>query len=391
MARPKYDREKEHQIIGTYPPIQGMELGGFADDGGIHIVPETPRFYRPIETRENFKMLFEGKTPCWIPNNGWVGCDVNEFRPRQAPDCIAHHQCLDGGPYIDYSKRDKVCIGWFDLPLEWEPQSLGATVRPGNPLLPEIYDWETKLHWPDLDAIDWKEMGEMNKEYLGTDKANQLGIQLGLWERMTCLMDVANAAVALMDEDQEEDLHRFLDKLSDFYVDYIGRVSEVCRIESVMFHEDWGTQNGPFFALDTAFKFFVPPMKKIVDFCHSKGIVFEHHCCGKAEALVPAMVACGTDYWFPQAAINDVDKLIETYKDEHITFSVSSPLLPVGSTPEEVRQLAKDFVEKYKDAGILMCQDVALNANPNHDPNLYPIFADAVYEFSRIAYQDVED
>ena len=345
----------QHEIIGMYPAIKGMELAG----GGaskLFEVPEYPRMYRPIETRENFKMLFRGETPYWMVNNGWVFCDINEFRPRQTPDCIAHHQCLDGGPFIDYTKRPRVTKGWFNLPLEWEPLSAGATTRPGNPIMPEIEDWREVLQWPNLDDIDFEEMGEMNKEYLGTDKPNQLGIQLGLWERMMCLMDVENAAMCLLDENVEDDVHAFLDKLSDFYIDYIGRVMKVCRIDSIMLHDDWGTQNGPFFSLDTAIKFFVPPMKKIVDFCHANDIVFEHHCCGKAEALVPAMVMTGSDFWFPQAAINDVDALIE----------------------------------KYKDKGVLFCQDVSKDGMLGHDSSLYPIFADAVYEYSRIAYQDVE-
>ena len=113
--------------------------------------------------------------------------------------------------------------------------------------MPDISEWREVIKWPDLDEIDFQEMGEMNKEYLGTDKANQLGIQLGLWERMMCLMDVDNAAMALVDEDVEEDVIAFLDKLSDMYVDYIGRVIKVCHIDSVMLHDDWGTQNGPFF------------------------------------------------------------------------------------------------------------------------------------------------
>ena len=60
MAREKYDAKKEHEIIGMYPAIKGMELAG----GGaskLFEVPEYPRMYRPIETRENFKMLFRGE------------------------------------------------------------------------------------------------------------------------------------------------------------------------------------------------------------------------------------------------------------------------------------------------------------------------------------------
>ena len=390
MRREAYNPTKERTVVGTYPGFKGMEDIRLRNDRGECIVPDTDRFYRPIPVYENFKMLFRGEIPYWIPNNGWFFCDTQEFRPRQGKDCRAHHQCLDGGPLIDYTKIPKLQRGWFDLPLEWEPLSCGATVRPGNPTLEDMNDWKEVLQWPSLEEIDFDEMKRMNETYLGTDRINQLGIHLGFWERMMCLMDVSNAAIALLDEDQEYAVQSFLDKLSDFYCDYITRVSKIGRIDSVMVHEDWGTNNSAFFSLDTARKFFVAPIKKVVDTCHSLNIIYEHHCCGKAQALAPAMVECGTDYWFPQSTINDVDKLIEDFKNDHLTFAVGNPILPQGSSEEEVRKIAKDFVDKYKDKGVLFCADSSTTRIPGHDHSLFPIFRDAVYEFSRQAYQNLD-
>ncbi len=390
MKREAYNPAKEHTVVGTYPGFKGMEDIRLRNEKGECIVPDTDRFYRPIPVYENFKMLFRGETPYWIPNNGWFFCDTQEFRPRQGRDCRAHHQCLDGGPLIDYTKVPKLQYGWFDLPLEWEPLSCGATVRPGNPILEDMNDWKEVLNWPSLDEINFDEMKTMNEAYLGTDRINQLGIHLGFWERMMCLMDVSNAAIALVDEDQEYAVQSFLDRLSDFYCEYITRVSKIGRIDSVMIHEDWGTNASAFFSLDTARKFFVAPIKKVVDTCHSLGIIYEHHCCGKAQSLAPAMVECGTDYWFPQSTINDVDKLIEDFKNDHLTFAVGNPILPKGSSTEEVRKIAKDFVDKYKDKGVLFCADSSTTRIPGHDHSLFPIFRDAVYEFSRQAYQDLD-
>ena len=389
MKREAYNPTKERTVVGTYPGFKGMEDIRLRNDRGECIVPDTDRFYRPIPVYENFKMLFRGETPYWIPNNGWFFCDTQEFRPRQGKDCRAH-QCLDGGPLIDYTKIPKLQRGWFNLPLEWEPLSCGATVRPGNPTLEDMNDWKEVLQWPSLEEIDFDEMKRMNETYLGTDRINQLGIHLGFWERMMCLMDVSNAAIALMDEDQEYAVQSFLDKLSDFYCDYITRVSKIGRIDSVMIHDDWGTNNSAFFSLDTARKFFVAPTKKVVDTCHSLNIIYEHHCCGKAQALAPAMVECGTDYWFPQSTINDVDKLIEDFKNDHLTFAVGNPILPQGSSEEEVRKIAKEFVDKYKDKGVLFCADSSTTRIPGHDHSLFPIFRDAVYEFSRQAYQNLD-
>ena len=150
--RQPYDAKREHEVIGTYPAIKGLELGG---EGVVfHGIPESPRLYRPIEPRENYKMLLlRGEKPLWMPQCGWMFCDVNEFRPRQHPDNLANHQCMDGGEAVDYANGPKVRKGWFDLPLEWEPLSVGASVRPGNPKIEDMNDWES-LTFPNLDDIN---------------------------------------------------------------------------------------------------------------------------------------------------------------------------------------------------------------------------------------------
>ena len=61
MAREHYDAQREHEIVGMYPAILGMAMP----------MPETPRFYRPVDQRENFKMLFEGKNTV-LDAAGWL-------------------------------------------------------------------------------------------------------------------------------------------------------------------------------------------------------------------------------------------------------------------------------------------------------------------------------
>ena len=377
--REPYDRVKEHTPTGDVYP--DAKAGNY---------PHLPVIYRPISIRENYRMNIEGKTPYWIPACGWFFCDVNMFRPRQHPDNLANHQCFDGGPAIDFDALGNVVAGWFDCPIEWEPKSNGAMPRPGRPTLDDMSEWREQLRFPNLDDLDWDEIAAMNVDFLASDKVNQLGIQFGLWERMMNLMDVDNAAVALLDEDQEEGVHSFLDAMADLYIDYIGRMMKVGRIDSIYLHDDWGTQNAPFFSLETARKFFVPPMKRIVDFCHANGIVFEHHCCGNAGALIPAMEECGTDFWIPQDTCNDVDALLEQYQGYHLKLGVYSPYLRRGSSEEEVRELGRQFVEKYAGKNIMYCMNKAIAIRPGHDPELFPIWEDAVYEYSRLKFQDAE-
>ena len=380
MARPAFD-EKEFEVKGMYPGIERFEVS----EKGRTSIPETPIYNRPISVRENWKLLFEGRKPYWIPTTGWIMCEQNQFRPRLCPDNVGNHQIFDGGPAEDYDKLDRITRGWFDLKLEWEPMASGATVRPGDPKVKDINCWEDYVSIPNLDEVDWEQYLKENREYLSIDKMNQLGIQFGLWERLMCLMDVDKAAVALIDDEQKEGVHRFFDRLCDFYDDYIGRIAALYDIQGVYFHDDWAHQNGPFFSVDTAMEMLLPYMKRLVESAHKRGLYFEHHCCGKAEMLVPVMIEAGVDMWCGQE-INDQDMLAQKYKEAPIVLGVRNPPIPQDGTDDELRKIAKEWVNRYKDCriGAMFAYDTAF------ETQAFQKFVRYVYEYSRKAFCDFD-
>lgn len=381
MARPKFS-EKEFDVIGMYP---GVEC--FAVMGTKFKVPESPKLNRPISVRENWKLLLDGKKPYWIPETGWIFCDQIQFRPRLNPDNVANHQIFDGGPSIEYDDLGKVVhSSWFDLDWEWDYAVSGATVRPGNPKVPDINRWEEYVSIPNLDDMDWETYKKENQEYLKIDKLRELGIQMSLWERLMCLMDVDNAAIALIDEEQKEGVHRFFDSLCNFYDDYIGRISELYDLDCIYVHDDWAHQRGPFFSADTAREMLLPYMKRIVESAHKRGLYFEHHCCGKAETLVPVMIEAGVDMWCGQPGVNDQDMLAHKYKDSPIVIGVGNPHVPKDASDEEIRKLAKDWVDRYQDCRVA----AVFGLDPDFGEPAYQKFLRNVYEFSRMAFQDYE-
>lgn len=88
MKREAYNPEKEHTVVGTYPGFKGMEDIRLRNEKGECIVPDTDRFYRPIPVYENFKMLFRGETPYWIPNNGWFSVIHRNFVPAREETAV---------------------------------------------------------------------------------------------------------------------------------------------------------------------------------------------------------------------------------------------------------------------------------------------------------------
>ena len=174
-----------------------------------------------------------------------------------------------------------------------------------------------------------------------------LGItfQNGMFERLISFMGFEDAAVALIDEDQKDAIHELFDRLADMYIEMIEKYMEVLNLESVTFHDDWGSQRAPFFSEQVCTEMIAPHIKKIADFCHSKGMIFNHHSCGKNELLVPSMLAEGDDMWWPQD-MNDIDTLREKYGDK-LVLSVVPPAVAEDASDEEIEAAAKAFVDKY--------------------------------------------
>ncbi|MFA0814323.1 MAG: uroporphyrinogen decarboxylase family protein [Anaerofustis sp.] len=380
MNRVPYDPAKEHEIIGMYPPVESVEIAG------MPCIPPMPKFYRPIERTKNFEMFLNKEIPYWMPISGWFGpIDFDQFRPRQHPDNYANHQCFDGGGVINFKEVGNIQVGWFELELQWEGNAGGATAKPGVTKVPDITKWEDYVSMPNLDELDWDGIKKENVDYLANDRVHQLGIQLGMWERLMCLMGVSEAAIALVDEDQQEGVHRFFDRLSDVYVDYIQRMKKLLtNLTCVYFHDDWGTSTGPFFSLETCREMLVPYIKKVTDACHELGITFEHHCCGNAQKLIPAMIEQGDDFWTPQLSLNDVDKMLEMLEGSSMTLAVPNTALTADMDDAQIHALAKVWWEKYHDKWVLLGMNI--DSTGGNDPSKYGIFADAIYELSRIEY-----
>ena len=384
MARPAFD-PKELEPTGEF--YVGMKAGF----DGMPMPPD-PVFPRPITPKENLDLLLSGKKPYWVPVGGFFFADLQQFRPRGNPDNIANHQVFDGGPEFDYTGLidtgyygDSIHSWWFDL--DWiTTDAGGAMFLPGKPKIPDITKWEEYIQMPDLDKIDWAEMGEQNKEYLSTGKMNQLGIQCGVWERLMALMDATDACLALIDDEMKPHTHRFFDVYSDFLIDYISRVKEVCDIHAVVIHEDWAHQRGPFFSKETGTEMLVPYIKKITDWCHANGMWYEIHMCGATEQLIPCYLEAGVDMWSAiQPLLYDTEALVKQYKDTNLVFGISAPEdLNVNMSDEDMRVAAQALVDNYSDCKITISY---FSMDPDF-PGYHMGLPGAVYEFSRNANQD---
>ncbi len=161
------------------------------------------RYNTPITPRANMLRLYQGKTPMWIPSPGematiMVGCD---------PENVARSP--SGG------------VDGFGVPWIFVETAGGAMVKPGDPKVLDINEWEKYVTVPDPDDWDWAGAYEKQKGDL-SDPTLMKGINFGscLFERLIAVMDFEPAAVALIDEDQQDAVHRFFRAITDYRKKY---------------------------------------------------------------------------------------------------------------------------------------------------------------------------
>lgn len=262
----------------------------------------------------------------------YLGIDTNMIFPREILDNVARGFVVDGLPFQPV--RDAGGPDMFGVQWVFEPTVRGSMVVPGKPMLEDISQWPERLQLPDLGRIDWESIRTRCQPLISAEKLNATMVFTGYFERLISLLDFENASMALIDEDCTEAVHSLFEQLTLYYIDLFGKLCTFCGIDMITFHDDWGHQRAPFFSEDTCREMILPYLTRIVEACHENGMLFELHCCGKVERLVPLMVEAGVDKWDGQT-INDLWGLLERYGDRIcITLTEKKP----EATQEEADQ-----------------------------------------------------
>ena len=353
--------DDELKVIGEH--INTTSFGG-------RFTFKTPKYNTPITPRENVALCVKREKPYWFPSSA----DFLNIESRTNIDHVARAEVMDMGP--PYKEEEKGGKDLFGITWVFVPTAGGSMVQPGNPALLDANDWPDIIKFPDIDALDWDECRRLNSCMNETTRSFYVTFQNGIFERLISFMDFEGAALALIDDEQQDAVHALFSKLVDMYKSLIDHYLEILNLDGVLFHDDWGSQRAPFFSLDVCMEMVAPYLKQIVDYCHEKGLWFQQHSCGKNELLVPAMIYAGVDMWQPQA-MNDVEMLRNKYGDK-IMFSITPPSVPRDASDEDVDAAAKAFVDKYAPD---FAEKPFLVGTFFADPR----FTKAIYKYSRIA------
>jgi hypothetical protein len=324
MSVPKFD-PNELTVLREVPSMFG---------------PPTKIYNYPASMREAVRGAYEHR-PIWQVS-GFM--ESTMFSPSVNPDNIARAFVMDGSGVRMNQGGGPDMFG-----IEWEyiPQAGGSMVRPGEPFLSEISEWREKIKWPDIESWDWERAERENKDFLSGDKYVVAWFLNGWFERLISWMDFEGAALALLDEDDREEVKEVFDKLSDLYIKIFEKfLKHFPQIDGFCIHDDWGSQKETFFSPALANEAIVPAMRKVTDYLHAQGKFCELHSCGQALKQVPNFIAAGWDSWNGQP-MNDTHKIYELYGDKIIVGVIPAPFDPETTSEEEQRALAREYAAKF--------------------------------------------
>lgn len=247
---------------------------------------------------------------------------MKEMTPKERVWAFFHHEPTDELPNDDgifvlfnpeaYAERPPHTTGgtdWFGV--QWKYEESVDAIAPDHtqpPVLDDICDWKDVVKFPDLDAWDWSKVEEIDhiSEIDRENKVFEMMFVNGPFERLHMLMGFENALCSLITDPDE--VAEFFDAFMEWKLKLMEKVISIYKPDVLMFHDDWGTQNGMFFSPDIWRELIKPQIKKAVDRCHELGVIFDMHSCGKMEEIVPEFAELGIDAW-QGMEINDIPKL----------------------------------------------------------------------------------
>lgn len=314
-------------------------------------------FALPITPKENLRRFIDGH-PAWMHQY----TDNKLFSPEIYRENVVRGFINEDVPYTgQFGGPDMFGIEW-----EFVPKVGGSMVRPGNPKVPDITEWEKYIEWPELSKLDWEGSAARNPHFFETDKVLMMMVFTSFFERLISMVDMEDALVAMIDPDEQPAVHRLFDRLADYYDELFGYFEKYYHPDLVYFHDDWGSQRAPLFSLDTVEEMLVPYMRRVVESAHRHGMVFELHSCGKIESLVPAMIDFGCDMWCGQP-MNDKVKIYREYGKD-IRIGIFPQEFPEDAPDEDLIREADRILELFPENAYIGRH---LNKNPSFTQRIY--------------------
>ena len=247
---------------------------------------------------------------------------------------------------------------WFGCYWLYDPATIGFMQSNSHPLpMDDVTKWQEQVRFPDLNAIDWENAVKPTLESLDRDNhLMKMSIESGIFERFHALIGFEDALIAFYEEPEaSKDL---LAALTDFRIAEFERIIQYYQPDIICNFDDLGSKQNSFMSMDMFREFLAPHYKRIVSTVTSRGVIYEHHSCGKMDAFVPDLVDMGVTMFNAVQPCNDVDFIQDNFSDRIVIDGGIDTQMVIdypGSTEEDMRREVRRTIDKLAPYGNLIC------------------------------------
>ena len=268
-----------------------------------------------------------------------------------------------------------------------DPALDGNTPTPGYQVLTDLSDWQNQVHFPDLDHMPVKDilqgMLQNNLTTAGVtrdDVAIHCLILSGIWERTNQLMGMEDALCSFYED--PDSLKDLFGAIADYKIKCIDLAINSIDPDIIHMHDDWGTAKNLFFSPEMWREFIKPHEKRIADYIHKRGKIYEHHSCGYITPLIPDMVEIGIDAINPLNVCNDLEWIKKEYGDK-ITMvgGIDNQKIDAPDvTKEEIQSEIRRAMDLYAPGGRYVCDFICTSRF------VWEVFKDEVETYGKDFY-----
>jgi hypothetical protein len=287
-----------------------------------------------LTQKENMRLVYKHKTPDYLP----LGEDIQKIQTVEP----GFKSVVYEGKAAGEEDTD-----WFGQKWIFEPFVKAYNPDSRNYIVKDIANWRDYVKMPDIDKPDWEKLFHAKNVDIKKDRFITIKDSTGLWERALAITPIADLLCGLLEEPKAcEDLfsavadHKI--KLHTRYIDYY-------KPDSLCMHDDYGSGQGLFMSPGTWRTLIKPHLQRIIDNITSKGVMYEHHCCGYMVDIAEEIADMGASAWGMVHIVNDPHKCKQKFghKLAFISGMCDGQFLDKDSTTEEqLRTHVRETAEK---------------------------------------------
>ena len=293
-----------------------------------------------MNERENYLRVINGQDPAWVPI-------YNDCCTTIIPQAL-----------MAFVKLNNM-IDMFGVKWTVSPTTGMAVEDPRRELMHDITEWRDWVHFPDLEAMNWKEMAEADLKNADPEKGTIIfSTHCGeMFIPLTNMMGFEDALCALVED--EEEIKAFNEAVCDYKLAITKKFIEYYRPDTYALIDDFANEKALFMSPETFNRLYMPYYKKMCELVKSYGdIHLEFHVCGKVmPEIIDELVSYGVEVWQSAQCINDICAFQKKYGRRlkyNGVWDTRGPGSHVGDTEEMSRQGVRDCFDKYAQNGTLI-------------------------------------